>query len=967
MKNIHYAGFFLVLAFCASSNSLHGQGVQEAWVAHYSSYLVPSVDNATALAIDASGNVYVAGTSDSSATVCLATIKYDAAGVRLWVARYANGIASAVAVDGSGNVYVTGTSNNSNGSDDFVTIKYNSSGVQQWVSHYIGLGNSIDHPIALSVDAAGNAYVTGSTQDSLGHSSDYLTIKYNAAGVQQWIARYNGTGNSNDAPTALAIDGSGNVYVTGSSTDSSTHHDYATIKYNAGGVRQWVARYNGPGNGDDGATALAIDSSGNIYVTGSSDDSTTFFNTFSEFATIKYNSAEVQQWVKRYMSLGDPSNHATALAVDASGNIIVTGYSGYITGLLDRYFVVDSIITVKYNSTGLVQWGARYKVSFLYATALALDASGNIYVTGSGTDSSGAPDYATIKYSATGVEQWVSRYNGPGKSADYASAIAVDGSGNIYVAGSSNGLGTASDYATIKYNSAGSEQWVSRYNGPGKSNDKATALALDGSGNVYVTGSSDSAGSSDYATVKYDAAGVQQWVARYKHGKPFALALDAANNVYVTGYSYYQQFTVKYNAAGMQQWVTQFNAPNFSNFSYGGTVLGVDPSGDVCVTGGSYSIYPSPPSDDYLTIKYSPAGVEKWNARYGRGLGTSSYSTAMVIDHAGNVYVTGSSKSDTAGGDDYATIKYNASGVQQWVARYPNGRASAITVDTSGNVFVTGTSYSPSTQTDYATIKYNPSGVQQWAARYDGPTNWTDVAKGIAVDDSGNVYVTGWSSSSGTASDFVTIKYNTAGVQQWIARYNATGNFSDLATALALDALGNVYVTGSSSSSGTASDFVTIKYNTAGVQQWIARYSAAGNSSDLAAALALDASGNVYVTGSSSASGTSSVFTTIKYVQTPTSVKETVVGKPGTYRLDQNYPNPFNPTTVIRYQLPVNSLVSLKIYDLLGREVATLVNEERNAGNYEVQWNASNIPSGVYFYKLQAGDFVETKRMLMIK
>ena len=85
------------------------------------------------------------------------------------------------------------------------------------------------------------------------------------------------------------------------------------------------------------------------------------------------------------------------------------------------------------------------------------------------------------------------------------------------------------------------------------------------------------------------------------------------------------------------------------------------------------------------------------------------------------------------------------------------------------------------------------------------------------------------------------------------------------------------------------------------------------------------------------------------------------------YYLSQNYPNPFNPSTVISYQLPVNSKVSLKIYDLLGREVATLVNEEQSAGWKEVEWNASNIASGIYFYKLQADNFIETKKMLVIK
>jgi hypothetical protein len=101
-------------------------------------------------------------------------------------------------------------------------------------------------------------------------------------------------------------------------------------------------------------------------------------------------------------------------------------------------------------------------------------------VTGGST--SGAYDYATIKYDASGAEQWVARYNGPGNLDDSASAIALDDSGNVYVTGYGAGSGTSLDYATIKYDTSGAEQWVARYNGPGNFNDDARAIAVDGSG-----------------------------------------------------------------------------------------------------------------------------------------------------------------------------------------------------------------------------------------------------------------------------------------------------------------------------------------------------------------------------------------------------------------------------------------------------------------------------------------------------
>jgi len=85
------------------------------------------------------------------------------------------------------------------------------------------------------------------------------------------------------------------------------------------------------------------------------------------------------------------------------------------------------------------------------------------------------------------------------------------------------------------------------------------------------------------------------------------------------------------------------------------------------------------------------------------------------------------------------------------------------------------------------------------------------------------------------------------------------------------------------------------------------------------------------------------------------------------YFLYQNYPNPFNPSTKINYQIPEISFVTIKVYDVLGNEITTLVNEEKPSGNYEVEFNASTLPSGIHFYKLQAGDFVETKKMILLK
>jgi hypothetical protein len=406
-----------------------------------------------------------------------------------------------------------------------------------WVRRYDGPGNSWDFAYAIAVDGSGNVYVTGESRDSSGIYPDYATLKYDPAGNQLWVKRYNGPANSADLATALAVDGSGNVYVTGRSYGSGTSNDYATIKYDPNGNELWVRRYNGPGNLDDWAYALAVDSSGNVYVTGRSYGS----GTDRDYATLKYDPAGNQLWVRRYNGPGNLDDWATALAVDGSGNVYVTGESVDSSGIFYDY------ATLKYDPVGNQLWVRRYDGpgnAWEYASAIAVDGSGNVYVTGASDGSGTYYDYATLKYDPNGTQLWVRRYNGPGNLDDLAYALAVDSPGNVYVTGRSGGSGTSDDYATLKYDLAGNQLWVRSYNGPGNLDDWAYAIAVDGSGNVYVTGWSYGSGTSDdYATLKYDPAGNQLWEKRYdgpgnSTDMAWAIAVDSSGNVYVTGHSY---------------------------------------------------------------------------------------------------------------------------------------------------------------------------------------------------------------------------------------------------------------------------------------------------------------------------------------------------------------------------------------------------------------------------------------------
>ncbi len=839
--------FFCTIILCCAATSF-GQitgDVREEWVRHYTGS-APSQDFVADMVIDQVGNVYVTGySSNLDDGLDYLTVKYNPTGNQVWTARYngnANGddFASAIAVDALGNVYVTGKSW-AGASFNYLTIKYNSSGAQQWVASYDSPQNFADEATAIAVDDLGNVYVTG-TSPGIGTLGDYATIKYDANGAEQWVQRYNdSSGNGTDKAVAIFVESSaqgGNVYVTGESAGFGTGSDYATVKYSNAGVQQWVARYDGSVNQTDAATSIAVDNSGQVYVTGKSRGPNSNF--YVDYATIKYNAFGVEQWVQRYDGFGR-DDEATAIAIDNSGNVYVTGKSDT-AGFYDY-------ATIKYNASGTEQWVTRYRgvASFRHdeARALAVDNAGNVYVTGESGDNSSIDDYATVKYNSAGVQQWLTRY--AGTSSDAAIAIAVDVSGNVIVAGTSVGSTTASDYTTIKYNPAGTQQWIASYEGPGNANSEAATLAIDNAGNIFVVGKSQGSTTGfDYATLGYNSSGSELWApARYHRGgtavdEPSAVTVDGAGNIYVTGVSSGDYITVKYNSAGVEQWVTPYNFGSTDEAN----AVAVDASGNVYVTGKS--------NNDYATLKYNSSGVPQWVARYNGPANGTNEAVAIAVDAAGYVYVTGISRG-TSGYDEYATLKYHPNGSQEWEARY-NGPgsgadlATALTIDATGNVYVTGSVRGSNSLDDYGTIKYNSTGVQQWVAFYTGASSSSiDRATALAVDGVGNVFVTGTS-----GNDYATVKYNSSGAQQWATRYDGPGQYHyEDATALAVDDVSNVYITGKSESANSSIvyDFVTIKYNALGVEQWVARYNGSANGNDEAKDVALDALGNVYVTG----------------------------------------------------------------------------------------------------------------------
>ncbi len=453
--------------------------------------------------------------------------------------------------------------------------------------------------------------------------------------------------------------------------------------------------------------------------------------------------------------------------------------------------------------------------------------------------------------------------------------MAIDNSGNVYVTGGSFGNGTERDFLTIKYNSNGDTLWTKRFNGPGFEIDESVFIVLDNEANVYITGYSDTGDNLDYHTIKYNSAGIQQWASFYNgpagpfgsEDRPHFLSVDDSGNVYVTGES----------SAGL---------------------IGIG-------------------LDMYATVKYNKFGDSVWTARYkGPGVEGLSQAYALDVDDHGNVFVTGRSDPFSAFGNNF----------------------------------------------DMLTIKYNAEGDSQWVHRYNGPGNSSDVANDIEVDSDGNIIVTGLSVRN-NASEYFTIKFNQAGDTLWTARYNGPGGLNS-ASSLSIDKDNNIYVTGLSRGNGTERDYATLKYNSSGDQIWVQRYNGPGNGDDEANAMTVDYLGNIYITGNSFGGGMD--YATIKYNSGVTSVENESVSI-NQCILNQNYPNPFNPVTKITFVIGHQSVVSLKVYDVLGNELATLVKKELPAGKYEVVFDGQELSSGIYFFRLKVKDFIDVRKMVLMK
>jgi hypothetical protein len=464
--------------------------------------------------------------------------------------------------------------------------------------------------------------------------------------------------------------------------------------------------------------------------------------------------------------------------------------------------------------------------------------------------------------------------------------------------------------ATAAWGGQPTTQWAVSAGYPGT----PSKVVTDAQGNVYVTGSTYSAdtnnttSTADMLTVKYDSKGVKLWEATYNSplntgfDAGYNLVVDTVGNVYVAGTSatspaYYIgvcSTVVKYSPAGEELWAARYADSAFGSH-YGG--LDIDAAGNVYVS--LSTIYDSAYNStaiDGVIVKYDANGNRVWKYLMAIGHYGDDWASKVMVKN-GFVYVAGTFNGGDHGyGDNMRNSmvwKFTLDGQLVWKAIHDGGGADYFgdfAVDGQDNVYIasssdrllTGWTMWDTYRYDMATAKFDANGQLVWNSRYNNAGAGNHGPSSIAVNAGGDVYVTGNSDGDGTTgTDLVTVKYRGAdGAQLWVDRYNGTANDNELGGIVLIDNKGDVYVSGTSVNSGTGQDFTIIKYGPDGTRQWAELYNGAANGNDSLASMTLDAQGNIIVTGASTDAGGIPRYLTIKYA---TALNVSIDIKPGSY------------------------------------------------------------------------------------
>ena len=438
----------------------------------------------------------------------------------------------------------------------------------------------------------------------------------------------------------------------------------------------------------------------------------------------------------------------------------------------------------------------------------------------------------------------------------------------------------------------------------------------------------------------------------------YSVQQTAAGGYIITGYTYSlfgldDVWLIKTDSSGDTLWTKTFGG---SGYGKGNSVLQTNDSGYILV---GYADLFSTGFPDVMFIKVNSFGDTLWTKTFGGIYWDEGLSVQQTID--GGYIITGFTYSFGAGNDDVWLIKTNSSGDTLWTKTfggwsYDRGHSVYQAID--GGYIITGyTNSFGAGMADVWVIKTNDLGDTLWTRTFGGI--YDDKGYSVLQTTDGGYVICGNTALPSSSYAWL-IKTNSAGDTLWTKLIGGAGSYKGYSFQQTVD--GGYIITGSINE-----DLWLIKTNSSGDTLWTKTFGEIGYD-DKGYSVQQTSDGGYIISGSIylSTAGGGDVWL-IKTTPDVSSIGPNTDLILTNFLLTQNFPNPFNPSTTIEFRIQESELISLKVYDVLGNDIATLVNEYKTSGSYEIEWNASNYPSGIYFYQLRAGNFIETKKMVLLK
>ncbi|MCX6836841.1 MAG: SBBP repeat-containing protein, partial [Verrucomicrobia bacterium] len=841
--------------------------------------------------------------------------------------------ANAIAIKLSGQaaqfVAVTGYVTGAGGKRDLYVTKRNATtGTEVWGKTHAGAGGLDDEGSAVAYDSAGNIVVAGHETNAAGNT-DVVVFKYAAAdGSLLWSKKFVGTDGvtdkgadalgSYDTPNRvikgrknLAVGPSDEVIVGGYVTNASGGRDLLVVKYHSDGTKAWHQTYDGAA-GTDYANAVAVDATGVVYAAGGSRSASTL-----DGVTLKYAASDgALVWQARYDN-GKP-DEVTSLMLDRDGNPVVSGYTQEET---------YNMFVLRYNKdvdpmsalATTILWESKFDNPAYQSSEAVWDMGlvfgKDVMLAGTSYPTNGLFNAYTMRFKGTCVNgaRWDREYNGAARGQDQMVAMGADYFGSPVVVGYSQVAGGKYAIQTMKYDAEpGSLLWSKTYESA-DGNSEPRAVAVDPSGNVFVAGYTTVAGGvtkvlvqsyTPYSnptraaqTISFTNPGAQL------AGKTITLAGTASSGLQVeytvisgpatvTGNSLVLSgdgnVTLKASQPGSGDYqpatpvVVAFSVSRASqtiSFNLPAKMHKVNgqweyfPLAGVCSSGLplTYEVLSGPATITAGVLQLSAAGPVTVRASQ---IGDSSYDPAVSVDRTVTGEVLGSFTildGFHVNWTDRSLLDVTDS------SSFAEGEAVAVALGLTGNDatagyvagFVRGATGKDLYLTKYTHNIITGTAVQSWVRRKNGSANGDDEAAAVAVDASGNVIVAGYVTTT-TGRDVYVAKYDSNGgngtpgssTPIWEYTYNGTSNGTDMALSLALQGTSHVIVGGRAAGTGTGDDFFAAKLNSSdGTAVWAKQNNRTSTLSDIPAKVVVGSDGTVVLAGISGSGNSANAWT----------------------------------------------------------------------------------------------------------